>query len=425
MSGSKYLSNLIHKLLHNNRFVAVFSLILAIVLWLVISVSENPQRTISLSGVPISINTQGTVVGTLGMEVVSDSHPQNVTVVVNGPSYIVSSLKSSDIIVTASLANVTDAGTYELELTAQRNSSKTGYSIISVNPSKITVSFDVVDEKTFDLEFIAKGAEAANGLVIGDIAVSNSLYNQITIKGPRTEMSKIATVAAVANVNKTLSKTDVYSANIVLYDENGQEINSSLFEMSFDKVDVVVPVLKEKRVNISVTDSNSGTINYLNYSLSQYSVIIRGEPEEIDAITVAPVSTIDFSKITSENLGADGKYVLPVTLDLPSTIEVRELEDLAITFYLGGHTTKTFKVKNLATKDLAEGLSASFSSATVDVKICGPRNVINAIKAEDLTVYANCAGKAAGAYGLNCTVESTKYPSVWAVGNVTASVNIK
>ena len=95
MSGSKYLSNLIHKLLHNNRFVAVFSLILAIVLWLVISVSENPQRTISLSGVPISINTQGTVVGTLGMEVVSDSHPQNVTVVVNGPSYIVSSLKSS------------------------------------------------------------------------------------------------------------------------------------------------------------------------------------------------------------------------------------------------------------------------------------------------------------------------------------------
>lgn len=425
MSGSKYLSNLVHKLLHNNRFVAIFSLVVAIVMWLVISVSENPQRTMNLGGVPISINTQGTVVGTLGMEVVSDSHPKNVTVVVNGPSYIVSSLKSSDIIVTASLANVTDAGTYELELTAQRNSSKTGYTIVSVNPSKITVSFDVVDEKTFDLEFIAKGAEAASGLIIGDISVSNSLYNTITIKGPRTEMSKIATVAAVAKVNKTLTETDVYSANIVLYDENGQEMDSSLFDLSFDKVDVVVPVLREKRVNISVTASNTGVINYLNYSLSQYSVIIRGEPEEIDAITVAPVATIDFSKITSDGIGADGKYVLPVTLDLPSTVEIREVEDLSMTIYLGGHATKTLKVKKLATKDLAEGLSATFSSETVSVTVCGPKNVINAIKADDLTVYANCAGKSAGAYGLNCTIESTKYPSVWAVGNVTASVTIK
>jgi hypothetical protein len=196
--------------------------------------------------------------------------------------------------------------------------------------------------------------------------------------------------------------------------------------MSYEKVDVVVPVLKEKRVNISVTALNSGIINHLNYSLSQYSVVVRGEPEEIDEITVAPMGVIDFSKITSENIGADGKYILPVTLDLPSTIEVRELEDLTITFYLGAHTTKTLKVKNIATKDLAEGLTASFSSTPVEVKICGPKNVINVIKADDLTVYANCAGKSAGDSGqVNCMVESTKYPSVWAVGNVAVSVSIK
>ena len=425
MSGSKYLSNLIHKFLHNNRLVAIFSVVVAIIMWLVISISENPQRTMNVNGVPISINTQGTIVDTLGMEIVSDSHPKDVTVVVNGPSYIVGSLKSSDILVTASLSNVTESGTFELELTAQRNSGKTGYSFISVNPNKITVSFDVVDQKSFDLEVIAKGAEAAEGLLIGQLSVSDSLYSSIQIKGPRTEMSKISTVAAVVNVNKTISKTEQYSANVVLYDEDGEEIDADLFEMSFNKVDVVVPVLKEKQVSISLNSANSGAINYINYSLSQHSVIIRGEPEDIDSITFAPITAIDFSKISSDNIGADGKYVLPVTLELPSTVEVRDLDDLTVTFNLKDYTNKTLKVRNLSTKDLQEGLNASFSSDTVSVTICGPKNILNLITADDLTVYANCAGKSAGAYTLNCTVESNKYPSVWAVGNVTASVTIK
>ena len=425
MSGSKYLSNLIHKLLHNNRFVAVFSLIIAIVMWLVISISENPQRTMNVNGVPISINTQGTVVGTLGMEIVSDSYPKDVTVVVEGPSYIVSSLKSSDILVSASLANVTEAGTFDLELTAQRNSSKTGYTIVSVTPQEISVSFDIIDEKVFDLELIAKGAQAEEGLIIGELSVDNNLHNTITIKGPRTQMSKISTVAAVANVDKVVSSTDKYPANIVLYDDKGQEISSEFFQMSMDSVDVIVPVLKEKLVDIKIDSASTNAINYIKYTLSQNKVLLRGEPSEIDKITTANISGLDFSKISASNVNANGKVVVDVTLDIPSTIEARDLENLKVEFNLSNYINKSFKVQKLETKDLADGLSASFSSDSVEVTICGPVNVINAITPDDLTVYANCAGKTAGVYGLNCTIVSEKYPSIWAVGTATASVTIK
>ncbi|MBR5451867.1 MAG: hypothetical protein IKV36_02605 [Clostridia bacterium] len=425
MSGSKYLSNLIHKLLHNNRFVAVFSIIIAVVMWLVISISENPQRTMNVNGVPVSINTQGTVVSTLGMEIVSDSYPKEVTVVVEGPSYIVGSLKNTDVLVSASLANVTEAGTFDLELTAQRNSSKTGYTIVSVNPQKITVSFDIVDEKEFGLELIAKGAEAENGLVIGELSVDNNLHNTITIKGPRTQMSKISTVAAVANVDKVVSKTDKYPASIVLYDDQGQELSSEFFEMSMESVDVIVPVLKEKNVDIKIDSASSSAINYIKYTLSQNKVLLRGEPSEIDKITTANITGIDFSKISAQNVNANGKFVLDATLDIPSTIEARDLEDLKIEFDLTNYVNKSFKAQNLETKDLAEGLSASFSSDFVEVTICGPANIINAVTADDLTVYANCAGKTAGVYGLNCTIVSEKYPAIWAVGTATASVTIK
>lgn len=425
MSGSKYLSNLIHKLLHNNRFVAVFSLIIAIIMWLVISISENPQRTMNVNNVPISINTQGTVVGTLGMEIVSDSYPKEVTVVVDGPSYIVGSLKSSDILVSASLANVTESGTFDLELTAQRNSSKTGYTIVGVIPQKITVSFDIVDEKVFDLELIAKGAQAEAGLVIGELSVNNNLHNTITIKGPRTQMSKIATVAAVANIDKVVSETAEYPAAIVLYDDKGQEISSEYFQISLETVDVIVPVLKEKRVDIKIDSASSSAINYIKYSLSQNNVLLRGEPSEIDKITNATIAGIDFSKISAKNVDDNGKVVIDAALDIPSTIEVRDLDDLKIEIDLTNYVNKTFRVQNLETKDLAEGLTASFSSDYVEVTVCGPVNIVNMVTAKDLTVYANCAGKTAGVYGLNCTMISAKYPSIWAVGTATASVTIK
>ncbi len=427
MSGRKYFSNLIHKLLHNNRFVAVFSVIIAITIWLVISISENPQMTMTISGVPLSIDVSGTQIETFGMDVVSKNLPKEVSVTVDGPSYIVSSLKSTDIIVTpVSLANVTEAGTYEIELIAKNNSSKTGYTVISINPAKITVSFDAVDTRTFDVLPQIKGnIEVAEGLVQGETSISNVSYNKITIKGPRTEMNKISNVAAVASVNKTMSKTETFSAEIVLYDNYGKELDSSLFDLSFTNVDIVVPILKEKTVPIVLESASSSAINNISYSISKKTVTLRGEPSKIDKITAAYISTVNFSEFSKINADAYGNYKLVTTLDLPTGVEISGDKEIEITFKLSNYINKTFNITNLKTKDLNSDLKATFSKNSISITVCGPSNVVNSIKPENLTIYANCSGKTEGVYTLDCTLDSSVYPEIWCVGNITASVTIK
>ena len=426
MSKSNRLSGLLHKLFHNNRFVAVFSAVTAVIMWLVISISENPQRTTTISGVPLNINTQGTIISTLGMEIVS-GHIETVDVVVSGPSYIVSSLKSSDINVSASLSDVTGAGTYELKLRAGRGSSKTGYDIVGVSPDTVTVTFDVVDTKSFEIELVALGASASEGLIAEQPVVSDSSNSSITVSGPRTVMSRIAKVTAEAKFNEELSKTAFKTAELKFYDEKGDLISEEdmkMLDLPFKSIDIAVPIFKEKTLPAVMNSKSSTAALSIPHTFSSNTVVVRGEPSVVDAMSYAELENIDMSKISTGS-AKDGKVVLTPEFVLPSSVRTVGAEHFEVTFDLHNYASKTIRVTTMKTIGTGSGTKAVFASKYVEVTLCGPVQAINSVKADDIVVYADCTGKAAGVYSITCTVEIANYPSVWSVGTVTTSVTIE
>lgn len=423
MKASRPLSTGIGKLMKNNRFVAVLSLILAIVLWLVISIAENPQRSISVGDVPITIHTQGTLVSTLGLDVVSKDQPVKASVTVSGPSYIVSSLMPSDISVTADLSKVTAAGTYELKLDASRNSLKSGYTILSVSPSTVTITFDVVETKSYHLDLVAIGASAADGLVAEEPVLSEAAKDTIEITGPRTEMSRIASVAAVAEVNDTLEKTTTFPADILLYDTDGKVLNADAFTLSFDTVNIAVPIFRERLLPVSLNDLSSAAITKMPVSFSSPTVTVRGEPSDVDEMSKAQLALIDVNN--KEFLNGLGKTVtVPIGFDLPASVRL-SMEGFTATFDLKGYTKRTVRVTNIKAKDLSGGNTAKFNTAYVDVTLCGPAAVLNALSPAGLTLTVNCSGKTAGTYNLSGTVDLSGFPSVWTVGDNAVSVTIQ
>ena len=48
----------ITKLFDNKKFLIAFSVVLAVIFWLVIEITENPSRDVVLSGVPITLTQQ-------------------------------------------------------------------------------------------------------------------------------------------------------------------------------------------------------------------------------------------------------------------------------------------------------------------------------------------------------------------------------
>ena len=108
----------ISQILSNKSILIPFSIIVAIVVWLAIVIVQNPVREQVFTDVTAAISTDNTAASELGLGIVSDLSKNKFTVIIKGPNYIVSSLKSDDFILTADITDINAAGTYSLDISS-------------------------------------------------------------------------------------------------------------------------------------------------------------------------------------------------------------------------------------------------------------------------------------------------------------------
>ena len=414
----KIKKDIMRNLFYNKKFVSAFSLIAAFVFWLVITINQNPERIRTFGNIPVSISTEGTAAGELGLDVISQSS-NTASVRVSGPSYVIASLSSSDISVTAPLAMVTEAGEYELVLSA--SCSESGIKVLGVTPSKVKAVFDYVDTKLYNLEVEAKGATAVSGLVVDTPSVSTMTDSTITITGPRTELEKIARVVAVADVNAQLKATTTFDANINLYDANGEKVDASNFTLSVSKVKITVPILKQKEVPVKVTFSNvpkAYNEKDISHSVSTGKVTVMGPESTIDTIKSVSLAPIDFFSISKDN---NSFNVAPV---LPNGVKIAEnIANVTVVISTSGLSEGTYNVSNFEFKGIdSKKVSAS---GVRNVKICGPSAAIKRIKSSGLYAVADLTGKTAGVYTVPVRIFAENYDNIWQVGTYEVVVTVK
>ena len=87
-------------LFENNKVVLLFSFIAAIIFWMVLTVTDSSDSKNTISGVAITVPTENSAVGELGLDVINDLSEIKATVNVTGPAYVVSGLSIEDFTVT-------------------------------------------------------------------------------------------------------------------------------------------------------------------------------------------------------------------------------------------------------------------------------------------------------------------------------------
>ena len=119
---------------------------------------------------------------------------------------------------------------------------------------------DYYKESTFQIQ-----DKILFGVADGYYGATSLPYNSITISGPQTEVMKIKQVAAVASVEDNLLETTDVEADIVLYDENGNELSQKLLTMSFRTLTATISVLTEKRIYLPFFEfqCNSGENSFV------------------------------------------------------------------------------------------------------------------------------------------------------------------
>ena len=407
--------------LYNKKIVAVLSLLAAVVMWLVISITQNPTRELTVNNIPITINTENTAVSQLGLDVVTDLSKTTAAVKVSGPNYIVSSLSPSDITVSASLSQVTAAGTYDLPLTATRNSNKIGYDVIEVTPASVNVTFDNIDTKTFEVTAVASGIKAADGLVADIPVLTDSLDNTIDITGPNKEIIKIDKVTAVTDAEKTISTTESFDAKIILLDKEGKELDKSPYKFDRDSIKVSVPIYKKAELSVEPVFTNVPAVysGGVPYELSEQTVTVLGPPDVVNNLTSIKLKAIDFSSINAANTEFD------VGFDLPNSVKTLDnIESVHIKLKISSIVEKSFSVSNYEYRGLGDGLKATVTSSVKNVKMCGASSEVYSLKSGDLYAEIDLTGKSAGEYTVTAAVKSKKGNSVWAYGKYTVIVTV-
>lgn len=423
-------------LLYSKKFTITLSIVLAFALWLGIAVTENPIREQTFTDLSASVTLEGTAAADLGLGIVSDISSQKFSITVSGPNYIVSSLRAEDFSLSASTIAINTAGNFNLELAATSNSGETGFKVTSISPATIDVAVDFIDTKEFTLVPKLKDAKAADGLVAETPILSDSQQSTITIKGPRTTMDKIASVATYREVNDVLSTSQTFDTDVVLYDSsdkviyrytadgtvydaNENVITNSYLSLSFTNVKVTQPISKKKTVACKASFNNlpsTETADNIKYTLSHKNVTIIGTPEIVDKIDSVTLSPIDIREVTTKSNSFEVSATLPDGVKFFDNIEY-----FTVDIDVSKHIEKTFEIKNIRCRGLDDSLKAK-TGKSITVKICGPENIIKNIKASDLYAVIDLTDKIAGEYAVEADIKSDVYNDFWQIGKYSTSV---
>ncbi len=422
------------------NFRIIFSVVLSFIIWLVVMIKQNPIREQVFTEIPVTISLENTAAGDMGLGVVSDLSNQKFTVTISGPNYVVSSVKSTDFILTTSLTDINTPGTYSMEILPSRNSSKAGYTFKSVSPSTIDVTFDYIDTKEFTVTPKLVGVSAADGLIAEAPILSNAEKATITIKGPRSIMNQINSVATYAVVNKTLSETQSFESDVVLYDENEKVLyrfsaDGSVFDkddkalansnltLSFTSAKVTQPISKSKTVKVKPNFANLPLdlgADDISFKVDHPSVTIIGQPEIIDSIKEISLSAIDFRTVSVNSNSFEVSAVLQDGVKILDNIEF-----FTVTINTSNYVEKTFNISDIRCTGLKKGLSATTGSSLKNVKLCGPKNIMKSVKASDFYGLVTLEDKSEGIHTVDVVIKSDKFKTVWQVGNYSTAVTVK
>lgn len=401
----------INDLLNNNKIILLLSFLSAVALW--ITVSPNRVKTIS---VPVNVVANNN--HPLGLEVV-EGQGQYVNVDISGKWYVLSKINENDFTTSVDLSAVTKADVYHLPVIVKKSFSGSDFSIEKVYPDKITVSFDNIYTRTYSIEAIAPSIKAKEGYIV-ETPVPE--YSTINIEGPQKIIESINKVVAEVEEEATLENSQTYLVKLKIFDNNGNEIDTSKLMLPFNQVNVTIPINISKTVPVKAKFINQPEdISAIKYTLSDNSINLIGSKEVLSGIDEIILDPIDFTEIDPLNNFFDIELKLPTGV---STID--DINYITVIIDTSNHDSKNIEVNNFKAIN-NKGLDVSVITNKKSVSVVGPKKVIKELNNNDVYLEFNLdkINKNAGEVLVPAVLKSNKHKNIWGYGSYQIQIKVK
>lgn len=409
------------KLFNNKKFLVVFSLLLAILIWLFIAIAVDDEGTKSISKVPIEIDEISTI-NTVGLELI-DIEKETVNVIVKGQRYIIGNITADDISVVPNFSGVTGPGTYDLPLEVTlKGSSQT--EIAYVSDKTVEVIFDKLVTKSFEVEVNLGSVTIPEGYIQEECYTTPG---EITVTGPEQDVAEIEKCVVNVAPKETLSQTTTIQSEVILLDKDGKEIDSQYITLSDDIVAVVIPVYATKTVPVTfgyINVPQNFPTDQLQYELSISEIEIAGPAEQLERFTELHIGYIDISTID-----LDGEFNFRVSLPT-GFVNLGNIDSISVKFDTSNMTSKTFYINrnNISLVNRpTEGEVSVITQQITSVKVVGLESIINTMTVNDIVGEIDLSTQelSTGQFRVPVTVHIPSKGLVWAVGDYSAVIQIR
>ncbi len=409
-------------------YTAVFSMAVAVVCWFVIITVTSDERTVEIRNVPVTVDTSSGILSSLGLNVI-EGEGETVSVLVHGRSTVVGSLSADDITLRADLSGITGpVSNKELDIKAVDTGGE--YEIVSITPSSIRVTFDRLMDKGMPISLDINGLSVPDeGYMLGDVAISPT---SVTIVGPEVDLNRIAKAVVRADIGEPLTQSQIITAEIEFYDNEGRKIDISSqnhISTSVSTVDISIPVKKIVELPLTLNFLNvpeGFPIEELEYSLSNETITVAAPEDSIKNYYEIVLGHVDFTELdlTQNN-------TLTYDVRLPAGfVNINNIESVVVEFDPQDIIAKNFNLKssNFSVINVPPGYDVQvMTSAINNVRMVGDKATIEKLLATDLVVEIDMSDSEiqTGQYQRPVRIYAPNKGFVWAVGDYSAVISVK
>lgn len=407
--------NRIIRRITNNFGLKILAVIFASVLWLVVVNIDDPNTTRTFSA-SVFIENSDYLSG-LGKyyEVINNSN--TVTFKVSGKRSYLERMSNADFRAVADLETIENLERVPIEIMVQRYSGS-----VTVINKTYYLELEVEDliSKPFMITVQTDG-EVAERHALGETSASPTL---LRVSGPASVVNTID--KAVATVDVEGMSQDVTDSVIpVLYDKEGNEVDTKELSYNIQNVMVSMQILDTKDVtlNFQTTGTLPDGYEYVGIEYKPQTVSVKGTAavlNTVNSITV-PREVLNLTDATGDiEKDVDISSYLPEGVSLVNSKDAK----ISVVVKVEKHERRKFEMPtaNITVSNLPGRYDVKFSQETVKVEIEGLALELDVLDEKELTGSIDVGGMTEGEHTVNLDLNlDSKFKLV---KNVTVTVEI-
>lgn len=393
---------------------------IALGLWLYVVTVVSPNSDRQYHNIQVTIQGEK-LLQERGLMVVTEELPK-VSLQLAGNRTDLDKLNENNITLTVDVSRIEGAGVHPLRFTPSYPGDVPGTAITVLNQNPVEVQIEVEERLSMPVpvEVVYDKDKLAQGFMADEENVALS-FAELQVAGPQSVVSAIEKAQIKLDLEENHSETVSGDFSYTLLDKDGNPVTSKLLSVNADVVNVMLRVVRFKEVALEFDEivyGGGATEANTEITILPETIKISGSENLTDEVERISLGKLDLSEIPE-----DTEMEIPITLPEDITNETG-VQAAKVVIKFKDLATKTVTVNNIQAINVTSGLSVDLITEMIDITLRGPKDKIQKLTAENITVVVDLANKPIGPAKVKAEIK-VNVDGVGALGTYPVSAELK